>query len=365
MSPIERKRARPTRWAATVALLSLPFFGFDRACVTQPTTDSLVTTPNVTVKGSIGRYDDGTGNWVENVAGQTRIRRNGGAYYAWHATNADKVWEFAAVPLGVGVNVIDGQTRRAVGGVWHMGSVDDFIVERKTDLGSAGAQQVYLDFTDAAINTKLKAIASGTLSAPLTAAQLNAFAADVKAGITDFFKSAYSGTAVTVVAAPGANVHRVKFHGEDSCSLYGQSPGDYKNTVKGQTSHVYVGTFKCVFVDYGQLIAATPAELSDSVATRVKDVATAIGRTAAHETGHSLGLTADGTLLHGCEGMHNCEAYDDANPSDRFDSGHHIMDPGPKSELYARIGLANATTRTARTPYFERYGKSYLRIIHP
>jgi hypothetical protein len=194
---------------------------------------------------------------------------------------------------------------------------------------------------------------------------LNSFVADVKAGISSFFTNAYSGTAVSLVGAPGAGIHRVKFHGYDSCSLYGQSPGDYLNTVKGQTTDIYVGTFKCVMVDYAELIASTPAELTDPLATRVQDVATAIGRTVAHEVGHSLGLTADGVRLHGCEGMHNCEAYDDSNPSDRFDNGHHIMDPGPKSEMYARIGLSNPTTRVALRPYFERYGRSYVKIIHP
>lgn len=359
------RRGARRRWIAVLPLLTLPLMGVDRGCVTKPLTDTLVTSSAVEVRGAIGRYDDVTMDWVENVAGSARLRVNGGAYLPWQATNADKVWIYPSVGLPIGVNKLDGQTSRWTGFSFINGTIDPFILERRTDLASAGTQQVFLDWSDAATSAKLKAIATGTLSAPLTAAQQDAFVADVKAKVASFFANAYSSTSITVVNAMAPGVHRVKFHGYDSCALYGQSPGDFKNTVKGQTSDIYIGTFKCVMVDYGELIASTPAALTDSLSTRATDVATAIGRTAAHEVGHSLGLTADGALLHGCEGWHNCEAYDDANPSDRFDTGHHIMDPGPKSPMYARIGQASASVRKNKRPYFEAYGKSYLKIIHP
>ncbi len=364
MKALISKRPASRKWAVGLALASIPLFGFDRGCVTQPQTDILVTTASQNIQGYIGRYDDVTLQWQQNVDGWTRLRVNGGAFSAWDQTDANNVWLHSAVALPLGVNVIDGETWHWTGESVINGVVDDFILERKNDLTSRGTQPDFLDWSEAGIDAHLEEIATATLTGPLTAAQRAAFVADVKTGVRDFFASAYSGTAVTLVNAPGTGVHTVKFHGDDTCGLFGNSPRDYKNANKTQTSNVYVGAFKCTMVP--NLIATTPAELTDTLATRVKDVATAIGRTAAHETGHSLGLTEDvaGTL-HGCEGMHNCEAYDDANPSDRFNSGHHIMDPGGKSSLHARIGQANPNTRSTKTPKFERYGRSYLEIIHP
>ncbi|NMO19862.1 hypothetical protein HPC49_33315 [Pyxidicoccus fallax] len=358
--------SRPTtrKWAVGLALAAIPLFGFDRGCVTQPQTDILVTSPSVNVQGYIGRYDDNTLEWQENMAGWARMRVNGGAFMAWDQTDANNVWQQSAVPLPLGVNVLDGETWRSTPNGVVSGNIDDFILERKNDLVANGSQPVFLDWSAAGLDAELKAIATGTLNGPLTAAQQNAFVANVKAGVANFFTNAYAGTSVTLASAPGTGVHTVKFIVGDSCSLFGYSPGDYKNTNKTQTSHVLIGTFRCVLVD--RLVSTTPAELTDTLAMRVEDVATAIGRTTAHEVGHSLGLTAEGeTRLHGCGGSHNCEAYDDANPSDRFDVGHHIMDPGGSSKLYARIGQSNPNTRAKKTPYFERYGKSYLKLIHP
>jgi len=363
MKALLSQRPGSRKWTVGLALAAIPLLGFDRGCVSQPQTDIVVTTASTNVQGYIGRYDDVTLKLQENVDGWARLRVNAGAFLPWDQTDANKMWLQSAVALPLGVNVLKGETWRSTTNGVVTGTIDDFILERKNDLTANGTQPVFLDWSEAGIDDQLKAIATGTLNGPLTAAQQATFVADVKTGVRDFFASAYNGTAVTLVNAAGAGVHTVKFHGDNTCGLFGQSPGDYKNKNKTQTSDVYVGTFKCTMVP--DLISTTPAELTDTLATRVKDVATAIGRTAAHEVGHSLGLTSDGSALHGCEGSHNCEAYDDANPSDRFDVGHHIMDPGPKSTLHARIGQTNPTTRVAKTPYFERYGKSYLKIIHP
>ncbi|QSQ21249.1 hypothetical protein JY651_39650 [Pyxidicoccus parkwayensis] len=358
--------ARPAsrKWVMGLALVAIPLFGFDRGCVTEPQTDILVTTATKTIRGNIGRYDDSTLVWQENVAGSARLRVNGGAFLPWTATGSGNLWEFPNVALSLGVNVLDGETKRSTGSGTVNGPIDDFILERKNDLFANGSQPVFLDWSTAGLDAEIKAIATSTLSTPLTPAQQAAFVADVKTGIRNFFTNAYANVAVTLVEAPGTGVHTVKFLVGTGCNLFGESPGDYKNTNKTQTTKIYLHTFRCVMED--RLISTTPAELTDSVATRVEDVSTAIGRTVAHEVGHSLGLTADGeAYLHGCEGFHNCEAYDDAHPADRFDVGHHIMDAGPKSELFARIGQSNPNTRSKKTPYFEKYGKSYLQIIHP
>lgn len=342
----------------TLVLLTM---GADKGCVTAPGTDILVTSSSVNLKGNIAEFD-AAGSFVAFRDGKARLRIGTGPWTAW-ATTASNVWTINSVTLASGVNVFHGETQRASGSTTINGTIPDFIIEYKTDLSDRGTQKVFLDWSASGIDADLKDIAKHTLEPDPSAAQLDQFVTDVKAGVSSFFTSAYSGLNVTLVTAAGTDVHTVKFRDDQSCGLYGESPGDYGNATKQQTSKVYIHAFRCTVVDDDRLLTETPAKTSDTLAQRVKDIATFIGRTAAHETGHSLGLTSE-TKLHGCEGMHNCEGYDSANPADRFDSGHYIMDPGPKSELHYRIGQANTTTRQSKRPIFEPYGKSYLNIIH-
>lgn len=348
-------------WWVSLPVLAVLLMGTDKGCVTQPVTDTIVTTNAATVKGNIAEYN-ASGTLVALRDGKARLKV-GAAWQPWVNT-ASQVWT-QNITLVAGVNKISGQTQRTAGGVTINGTVPEFILEYKTDLSSRGTQQVFLDWSDAGIDDKLKEIARHTLEPDPSAAQQTQFVADVKAGVASFFQQAYNGLNVTLVGAAGTDVHTVKFHGDnDSCGLYGSSPGDYKNQNKQQTSNIWIDAFRCTVVDDDRLLTETPARTTDTLAVRVGDIATFIGRTAAHETAHSLGLTHE-TNLHGCEGMHNCEGYDDTNPADRFNSGHYIMDPGPKSELHARIGQANSTLpRKAQRPVFNRYSKSYLDIIH-
>jgi hypothetical protein len=342
--------------------LAMALMGVDKGCVTSPTTDTIVISNSQTVKGDIAEYD-ATGTFVAIREGKARLKV-GLAFTPW-ANTVDKVWTINPVTLSNGVNKISGQTQRMVGPSTINGTIPEFILEYKTDLSNRGTQKVFLDWTTAGtgIDDKLKAIATHTLEPDPTPAQLDTFVTDVKNGVRSFIQKAYTGISISFVDAAGTDVHTIRLRGEDTCSLYGSSPGDYKNTNKTQTSSIYIGTFKCVVVDNDSLLTETPAKTTDTIAQRVTDISTFIGRTAAHEMGHSLGVT-DESNLHGCEGMHNCEAYDDANPSDRFNNGHYIMDPGGKSLLYARIGQGNATTRQTKRPVFNRYSKSYLNIIH-
>ncbi len=345
------------------ALVAATMMGMDRGCVSAPTTDTISTSAAVTVKGTINQVNDATGAFIATVDGSTRLSVNG-AFRPWVST-VDKTWQDVGVPLNLGVNVISGQTKRQVGAAWVNGDLAQFIVERKNDLVNRGQQKVFLDWSAAGIDNQIKAMATHTLNGPLSAADLNNFVASVKAKVTSFFNSTYSATQVTLVAAAGAETHTVKFFGEDRCDLYGESPGDYRNGNKTQQSNIYIGTFKCVVVDDDRLLTSTPALKTDSVAQRVTDIGTFIARTVTHELGHSLGLTADGeAALHGCEGMHNCITYDDTHPSNRFDDGHFIMDPGPRSQIWARIGVKSATDRTARAPVFNSYNRSYLKVLH-
>jgi hypothetical protein len=356
---------KPRRLRATTAILlpaTLIMMGADKGCVSKPTVDTIVTTSPIEVKGGI-QYIDSTGN-VTLQDGKAQLRVN--ASWLAEVSTADQVWTYPAVALQNGVNTLDGKTRRWNGLFWVNGVIDPFLLERRNDIPSTGQQKVWFNMTHFNINNQLTAIANHTLNGPLSAADLNTFTTGVRAGIKDFVLKAYSGVDIVEVFAAGPDVQEIQFHGENSCSLYGQSPGDFKNQIKAQVSHIYVGTFKCVVVDDDKLLTETPAKKTDTLQTRITDISTFIGRTAAHEFGHSLGLVAEGNAqLKGCEGMHSCEAYDAANPSDRFDSGHYIMDPGPKSTLHARIGQADPVNRDPQKPRFCNYDRSYLKIILP
>ena len=344
-------------------LVALPalvlLMGVDRGCVTQPVTDTIVTTSTVEIKGTINELN-AAGTLVATHEGRARLRVNAGPFRPW-ANTVSKVWTSPDVPLNVGVNQITGATERGTGPSLVTGTVPAFLLERKTDLSDRGTQQVFFNWSASGIDDVLKNIARETLEPDPSAADLNTFAAQVKSQVQSFFQSAYSGTNVTITAAAGTDVHTVNFTTADN-GLYGSSPGDYRNQTKQQTSTINLGTFRSTCRD--RLLTDTPARATDSMNTRIVDVATFIGRTVAHEVAHSLGLTNDANL-HGCEGSHNCEAYDDANPADRFNGGHYMMDPGPKSLLHARIGQANAMPpRNTKRPVFNRYNKSYLNIIH-
>lgn len=334
--------------------------GADKGCVTSPTIDTIVTTSPIKVEGNISEFN-AAGSFVANHDGNVRLNVNG--INLPSVTTVSKAWKYDRVNLNIGVNRIRGTTERA-GPV--TGVIPEFIIERKTDLSSRGEQKVYFDWSDAGIDTMLKNMATHTLEPDPGAADLNSFVTQVKSGVENFVKKAYTGITITVVAASGAEVHTIKFYGNsyNRCGLYGVSDADYKNATKQQTSSIYIKAFECKVADDNALLTSTPAKTTDTMATRVTDIATFIGRTAAHEFGHSLGLVAESALLHGCDGWHNCDAYDTANPADRFDSGHYIMDPGLKSVLYARIGQANATTRKSQPPKFNAYNRSYLDIIH-
>jgi hypothetical protein len=354
-----------TRRNLTVAILlpaTVILMGVDKGCVSKPIVDTIVTTSPIEMKGGI-KHIDADGD-VTLHDGKVQLKVN--ATTLAETSTVDKVWTYPSVTLQNGTNKIQGTTKRLSGFFWINGVIDPFLLERRNDIPNTGQQKVWFNMTHFNIDNQLKAIANHTLNGPLSAADLNTFTTGVRTGIKDFVVSAYSGVDIVVVNASGPDVHEIEFRGENSSSLYGQSPGDWKNQTKAQVSTIYVGTFKHVAVDDDRLLNETPAKKTDSLQTRIADISTFIGRTAAHEFGHSLGLTSEGTTkLNGCEGSHNCEAFDNANPSDRFDNGHYMMDPGPKSTLHARIGQATADVRKAKKPRFNNYNKSYLKILLP
>jgi|GEM_PF-4577999 len=334
-----------------------------RGCTFEPiNNDFLTTASTVNVTGTIAEFND-AGKWVKNHAGQARLK-SGSTYLTGWINTDGTTYKFENVALNNGVNILSGDVRfQDTNGNWIASTIPQILIEKKTDLSDRGVQKVFFDWSDAGIDELLKGMATHTLNKTFTAAELNQFATDVKAKVESFFKQSYNGLNIQFVAASGDDVHTIKFFGDERCDLYGESPGDYKNQNKVQTSKIYIATFHCVVVDDNRLIEQTAATKDDSVEQRVTDLGLFIGRTATHEFGHSLGLTNEGNL-HGCEGTHNCESYDNSNPSDRFDNGHYMMDPGPKSTIWARIGQANSTERKTKLPKFNSYNKSYLNTIH-
>lgn len=361
-----------SRWWLRMAVLACPFLlmGADSGCVFTPTADTIVTTGTVKIEGRIAEFDS-NGKFVAWHDGTVTLNVNG-TNLASVATVSQK-WTYPSVALKAGVNRIKGTTSRGPGGTIK-GTIQEFVLERRTDLNATGEQKVFFDWSDAGIDDILQDIAKLSLNPDPSAADLTAFAADVRDGVKTFVLNAYKGTKVTLAGAAGPGVHVIKFFGNSYtvCGLYGESPGDFKNTNKTQTSNIYLNTFRCAAQPQtpggtdSRLLTETPARATDSLAQRVKDISTFIGRTAAHEFGHSLGLTAEGDVLvglHGCEGMHNCSGYESTLPIDRFDDGHYMMDPGPKSKLHARIGQENTTTRKEQMPRFNAYNRSYLLIV--
>lgn len=347
-----------------VAYLILSGFGATyKGCVFNPLQkDFLTTEANVQVQGNISEFDD-AGKFKKTHTGQVRLKKNGAYISDWQDT-VNNSWDYPSVMLSNGVNILSGDVRfQNESGTWVNATIPSMLIEKKSDLPSRGIQNVFFDWSDARIAGLIKEIGTATLDRTFTEAEKNQFVTDVKNKVIWFFNTTYKGTNVKLVNAAGTDVHTVKFDGADRCDYYGESPGDYKNQNKQQTSHMYVGTFHCIIVDDNRLVDGTAAVKTDTVEQRVTDVGIFIGRTVTHELGHSLGLS-DEANLHGCEGMHNCESYDNSNPSDRFDNGHFTMDPGPKSTIWARIGQESSTVRKTQLPKFNSYNSSYLKTIH-
>jgi hypothetical protein len=328
----------------------------DFACVVTPSADSIVVTSPIPISGLLL---DGN---LNQVNGDVALNVNGVNLPVVSTTNS--TWAYPAVGLNVGTNMFWGSTLRFTPAGPEQGGVAPFMLERRTDLIASGLQNVFLDFNSTQFDNLMRQIAVATLEPDPSPAQLQAFPEAVRTSLREYFDLAYFGNNVVRVPANGPNVHRINFDSVNIMpNLFGNSPINFNNTNKTQTSNVFVTTFKTSVVDENQLIAGTPAELSDTMAQRAGDIGVLIGRTAVHELGHSLGLVVEGAnLLKGCEGSHNCLAFDDANPlANRFDVGHFVMDPGPRSLFFARAGFANQTDRNPRQlPVFNNYNKSYI-----
>ncbi len=270
-------------------------------------------------------------------------------------------WSIDNLNLVVGVNSIEARIQDKSDTVMVIRGGDN--VEKRPP------QKVFFLWNDG-VDQELKKLAQGSLDAQLSESQLDTFVSRAKARAVEVFSAAYKSTDVQVVPAAGPDVHTISMMSIED-TLFGQSPPDCGNKKLKEISEVHVGTYRREMVkrfkDWGPMLK------SDALPVRIEDVGQALGRTSAHEIGHSLGLVGGAgdtkcVWMDGCDDGHNCDSFDDTNAlANRFDDGWHIMDPGGKTMHNARLAEPDADQRAAqRVPSnFEAFGASYLSVLHP
>ena len=179
----------------------------------------------------------------------------------------------------------------------------------------------------------------------------------VKWEVEKSFMRFYEGLPVSLTSASGPDVHTVTFTmdedqrakcGEKGNRSFGCSADDCGNQRLSDNSFVFLHQFH---QSMSSLERWLPMSLDDSPHTRAEDLGEAIGRAAAHELGHSLGLVLVGCqALKGCSGNHNGdEAGEPVGARICTGRGMHLMDKGRITSKHWR--LAQATEhRGPRTP---------------
>jgi hypothetical protein len=231
---------------------------------------------------------------------------------------------------------------------------------------------------EAGADAELLKIATGTLNAPLrpsTPAEEAAFVLGIQTQAETAFTRFYAGIGVRVVAAPGPGVHVIRFTPTGAFGLLGDSPVDFGNANPAEETWVFIGSLAGAMVHEFRhpLRGWEPMQLTDPLAVRITDVGEALGRTAAHELGHSLGLVVEassgpGAWMRGADGSHNYDGLIiDLPRSDRFKDGWYLMDPGPKTKTYTRIAEPSLAGRglTRVAAGFNVFNRSYLGHVQP
>jgi hypothetical protein len=276
-------------------------------------------------------------------------------------------WSVPRVPLEIGLNTIEATIGEASAAA---------IAVRGNRIERRPTQFVRFIWSSEA-ESELKEIARKTLTTPLTEAQLGDFVANVKRRTVEVLERAYAGIAdVKVVEKSVPNTHTISVLdlSPDGRDLFGSSRGDCGNADLSQVTRVFAGQYRKSMTKHFDRWG--PMRKDDPPEVRIEDLGQALGRTSAHELGHSLGLVRElntqtvgvCTWMNGCDGSHNCAAFDLDHPAaNRFNDGWHIMDPGGTTLNNARLGEPSPNRRAAsRTPaWFEPFSASYLRIIHP
>jgi hypothetical protein len=266
-------------------------------------------------------------------------------------------WQ-ATVTLPMGASVVKARTGSA-----H----DEIVVTRGADLSPRTTQKVRFVWHPG-VDEELRRIARGTLQGP-SDTQVEAFVAGVRLATPAVLLRAYEGFDVADASDDSPDVHTVDLlpHNDD---FFGQSLYDCGNLQLHQQSDVLVGTYRSTMVE--EFPAWAPMRREDSLQVRIEDVAAALGRTSAHELGHSLGFVGSdlgspcGWMM-GCDGGHNCsELAPSFARAERFGSGRFIMDPGGKTQNHFRLAESAPNARGPRAPsVFTAFDRSYLAAIHP
>lgn len=318
--------------------------------ITKPEGDRLTMEPAIAVEGT-GSPEGGIVNININGPGGTAVstRILGGR------------WSSSNLSLLPGLNIIDaaiGDKRIAI------------IVVRGSDGIERRPHQKVRFVWNAGVDDQLRKLATGSLSAVLSEQQLVYFTSAVEARVVEVFSAFYKSLDVEVVAVAGPDVHTMSMLAIDD-SLFGSSPFDCGNLKPKEISEIHVGTYRRSMTE--EFDRWLPMRKEDTLDVRIEDVAQALGRTSAHEFGHALGLVGEAedrrcVWMDGCDGGHNCEAFDDLHAeARRFDHGWHIMDPGGNTDDNARLAEPDTKQRTnPRVPaIFEPFGLSYLVTILP
>jgi hypothetical protein len=332
---------RPCMLALALAILTPVMTQAAGLAITIPANDTTVVTSTLTVRGT-ATPSSGT---VTLRVGQR----------SFTTTVAQSAWSVAGVPLSPGLNKLEAS---------FQGLSRVSYVTRATSISRQPQQKVRFVWGEGT-DSALRDIARGTINAQLSTAQLDAFVIGVRTQTEQIFSRAFAGIADVVRVDMGDDVHTVQVLSIAS-SGFGVSPIDCGSDIVKQTSRVFLGTYRRSMVE--RFGIWDPMLKTDPLQTRIDDVANALGRTAAHEAGHSLGFVASSgncSWMHGCRGSHNCPTFE--RPGiDRFNSGFFIMDPGELTDYNARIAEPRTNGRSIRTPAaFNAFNRSYLGIVHP
>ncbi len=228
------------------------------------------------------------------------------------------------------------------------------------------------------VEDELRGLAVGSLDNVPTTNELNAFVDQVKARTIAVFEDYYKGIADIKVVANNSGSAHIIYVVSINAGEFGNSPLDCGNRhPASEATRIYVGALRREMTQQsgpdGFILGWGPMRRSDSLSIRTEDVAQALGRTSAHEFGHSLGLVGGDDdsaciWMGGCDGSHNCAAFDFKYPlAHRFGGGQHVMDPGENTLNNLRLAEPDPAKRSSRRAHaiFSTFSASYLQIIHP
>ena len=342
---------------ASLVALSPFYLGVDKACVSVPADDSLVNRGTIEVRGAL-QDEDG-----QLVDGQVQLSVNGVAQ-PWVNTT-DGLYVYPSVTARPGTNLLDGITRRTVRGMQVSGTIQRSRFERRDDLVDRGEQRVFLDLDGPPFHARVREIISQTVDTPLSLDQMNALVVQAEDQIRLRFRETFEerGLRIRLVAAAGTDVTTIFFDGvPNEDTALGRAPIDFLNSNKQQRGNVFVARFKQIFVDDGRLLTETPARRTDSPSQRAIDVGNVLSATAIHELGHTLGLVREGDQgLNGCDGSHNCVAFDQANGTNRALDIHFMT---TRRTTKSHFGSLDRDVRMPFKVDFNSFNRSYLEIIH-